>query len=250
MAHIDIRELKVWFGNLQVFNGVSLQIPKNVVFALMGPSGSGKSTVLRVLNRLVELYPEAKVAGEVYIDGQDIFKMDVVELRKRVQMVFQIPNPIPNLSIYENVALGLKLNKLVRSKDELYKAVRTALEKAQLWEEVKDRLKSPAGKLSGGQQQRLCIARALAFNPEIILMDEPTANLDPENTAKIEELILDMKKERTVVIVTHYPPQAARISDYAAFLYKGTIVEAGPTREVFTNPRHELTERYVTGRVY
>lgn len=250
MPHIDVKELKVWFGDMQIFNGVNLEIPKNVVFAIMGPSGSGKSTILRVLNRLVELYPEAKVGGEVYIDGQDIFKMDVVELRKRVQMVFQIPNPIPNLSIFENVALGLKLNRLVKSREELHKAVREALEKAQLWEEVKNRLKSPAGKLSGGQQQRLCIARALAFNPEIILMDEPTANLDPENTAIIEEFIIDMKKERTVVIVTHYPPQAARISDYVAFLYKGTIVESGPTKEVFTNPRHKLTERYVTGREY
>ncbi|MFN7106226.1 MAG: ATP-binding cassette domain-containing protein, partial [Pyrobaculum sp.] len=165
MPHIDVKELKVWFGDMQIFNGVNLEIPKNVVFAIMGPSGSGKSTILRVLYRLVELYPEANVGGEVYIDGQDIFKMDVVELRKRVQMVFQIPNPIPNLSIFENVALGLKLNRLVKSREELHKAVREALEKAQLWEEVKNRLKSPAGKLSGGQQQRLCIARALAFNP-------------------------------------------------------------------------------------
>ncbi len=247
---IDIRGLRLWFGNLQVLNGVELKIPKNTVFAMMGPSGSGKSTILRVINRLIELYPEAKVEGEVYLDGNDIFKMDVVELRRRVQMVFQIPNPIPNLSIFENVALGPKLNKLVKSKAELFQLVKESLEKAQLWDEVKDRLKTPAGKLSGGQQQRLCIARALAFNPEVVLMDEPTANLDPENTAKVEELIVDMKKERTVVVVTHYPPQAARISDYVAFLYKGTIVESGAVREVFTNPRHELTEKYVTGKVY
>ena len=172
----------------------------------MGPSGSGKSTILRVLNRLIELYPEAKVSGEVYLDGQNIFDMNVLELRRKVQMIFQIPNPIPNLSIFENVALGLKLNRLVRSRGELFERVKSALEKAQLWDEVKDRLRAPAGKLSGGQQQRLCVARALAFEPEVLLADEPTANLDPENTAKVEALFLELKKEMTIVLVTHYPP--------------------------------------------
>ncbi|MGB9706325.1 MAG: ATP-binding cassette domain-containing protein [Pyrobaculum sp.] len=250
MSKIEIRDLWLSFGKVAVLQGVNLSVAERKITALMGPSGSGKSTILRVLNRLIELIPEAVVKGDVYLDGRSIFSMDVVELRRRVQMIFQIPNPIPNLSIFENVALGLKLNKLVRNKSELYSRVKTALERAQLWEEVKDRLSSPAGKLSGGQQQRLCVARALAFEPEVLLADEPTANLDPENTAKLEELFLDLKKDVTIILVTHFPGQAARISDYVAFLYKGRIVETGPTKEVFTNPKHELTEKYVTGKLY
>ncbi|MCU7788889.1 ATP-binding cassette domain-containing protein [Pyrobaculum sp. 3827-6] len=250
MSKIEIRDLWLSFGKVAVLQGVNLSVAERKITALMGPSGSGKSTILRVLNRLIELIPEAVVKGDVYLDGRSIFSMDVVELRKRVQMIFQIPNPIPNLSIFENVALGLKLNKLVRNRSELYSRVKTALERAQLWEEVKDRLSSPAGKLSGGQQQRLCVARALAFEPEVLLADEPTANLDPENTARLEELFLDLKKDVTIILVTHFPGQAARISDYVAFLYKGRIVETGPTKEVFTNPKHELTEKYVTGKLY
>ncbi|MGC8994371.1 MAG: ATP-binding cassette domain-containing protein [Pyrobaculum sp.] len=250
MSKIEIRDLWLSFGKVAVLQGVNLSVAERKITALMGPSGSGKSTILRVLNRLIELIPEAVVKGDVYLDGRSIFSMDVVELRRRVQMIFQIPNPIPNLSIFENVALGLKLNKLVRNRSELYSRVKTALERAQLWEEVKDRLSSPAGKLSGGQQQRLCVARALAFEPEVLLADEPTANLDPENTARLEELFLDLKKDVTIILVTHFPGQAARISDYVAFLYKGRIVETGPTKEVFTNPKHELTEKYVTGKLY
>lgn len=246
---IVARGLAVEFDGRKVLDGVNLSVPRNAVYAVMGPSGSGKSTLLRVFNRLIELYPNAKVEGEVYLDGENIFEMDLQELRTRVQMVFQIPNPIPNLSIFENVALGLKLNKLVKSKAELKERVRWALEKAQLWEEVRDRLGAPAGRLSGGQQQRLCLARALALRPEALLMDEPTANLDPVATAKIEELMLELKREETIVLVTHYPPQAARVSDYVAFLYGGKIVEAGPTGEIFTRPKSELTERYVTGRI-
>ncbi|MEZ0318821.1 MAG: ATP-binding cassette domain-containing protein, partial [Pyrobaculum sp.] len=245
MSSLAVENLRLSFGRHEVLRGVSFEVPPKSIFALMGPSGSGKSTILRVINRLIELYPEARVEGDVKLDGTSIFKLDVVELRKRVQMVFQTPNPIPNLSIFENVALGLKLNKILPHR-EIPARVKWALEKAQLWDEVKDRLKMPAGKLSGGQQQRLCIARALAFDPEVILMDEPTANLDPENTAKIEELMLELKRDRTVVIVTHFPAQAARVSDYVAFLYQGQIVEMGPTKEVFTRPRHELTEKYVT----
>lgn len=245
---LDIRDLKLQFDNVKVLDGVSMKIPNNVIYVIMGPSGSGKSTILRVLNRLVELY-KPKIEGEVYLDGQDIFKMPLSLLRRRVQMVFQIPNPIPTLSIWENVALGPKLNGLAKSKAELKERVRWALEKAQLWEEVKNRLDAPAASLSGGQQQRLCIARALAFKPEVLLMDEPTANLDPVNTAKIEELMLELKKEMTIVLVTHYPPQAARVGDWVAFLYGGKIVEEGPVKEVFTRPRHELTEKYVTGKI-
>jgi phosphate transport system ATP-binding protein len=247
---VVIRGLRVSYGKLRVLNGVNLAVPGRAITAVMGPSGSGKSTLLRVINRLVELYPEARVEGEVYLDGRDVFKMDVAELRRRVQMIFQVPNPIPNLSVFENVALGLKLNRLARGRRELYARVKSALERAQLWDELRDRLGSPAGKLSGGQQQRLCIARALAFDPEVLLADEPTANLDPENAARIENLFLDLKEEITIVLVTHFPRQAARISDYVAFLYGGTIVEWGPTGEVFTRPRHELTEKYVTGRLY
>jgi len=245
---IDIRDLRLQFDNVKVLDGVTMKVPNNVVYVIMGPSGSGKSTILRVLNRLVELY-KPKIEGEVYLDGQDIFKMPLSLLRRRVQMVFQIPNPIPTLSIWENVALGPKLNGLAKSKAELQERVRWALEKAQLWEEVKNRLDAPAASLSGGQQQRLCIARALAFRPEVLLMDEPTANLDPVNTAKIEELMLELKKEMTIVLVTHYPPQAARVGDRVAFLYGGKIVEEGPVGEVFTRPRHELTEKYVTGKI-
>lgn len=250
MAKLTARDLKLSFGNVEVLKGVNLEIKERTITALMGPSGSGKSTLLRVFNRLIELYPEARVSGEVLLDGQDVFKMDVIELRRRVQMIFQIPNPIPNLSIFENVALGLKLNRIVKSKKELEARVRQALEKAQLWDEVKNRLDAPAGKLSGGQQQRLCVARALAFDPKVLLADEPTANIDPENTAKLESLFLELKKDMTIVLVTHFPAQAARVSDYVAFLYKGQIVEVGPTKEVFTNPRHELTEKYVTGKLY
>ncbi|MEZ0247755.1 MAG: ATP-binding cassette domain-containing protein [Thermoproteus sp.] len=247
---IEVKDLHVSFGGREVLKGIDLAVPDSSAFAIMGPSGSGKSTFLRVLNRLVEIYPDVKIRGEVYLDGTDIFQMRPEELRRRVQMVFQIPNPIPNLSIYENVALGLKLNRLTKSKRETYERVKWALEKAQLWDEVKDRLDAPAATLSGGQQQRLCLARALSFSPEVLLMDEPTANLDPENTAKIEALMLELKREVTVVLVTHFPQQAARVSDYVAFLYDGRVVEAGATKEVFLRPKHELTERYVTGKLY
>jgi len=247
---IETRKLSVKIDNRQILNNISIRIPKYSIFTIMGPSGSGKSTLLRVFNRLIELYPNVKIDGEVRLDGRDVFSMPAEEVRTKIQMVFQIPNPIPNLSIYENIALGPKLNKLVRSKRELDELVKSSLIKAQLWDEVKDRLKSPASSLSGGQQQRLCIARALAFKPEVMLMDEPTANLDPVNAAKIEELILELKREMTIVLVTHNPPQAARVSDYVTFLYNGEVVEQGSANEIFTKPRNELTEKYVTGRLY
>lgn len=246
---VDVRELNAWFGENHVLRGVSLQVPKNSVFTIMGPSGSGKSTLLRAMNRLLELYPEARWSGDILLEGRSVFSMDPILVRRLFGMVFQIPNPIPNMSIYENVALGPKLNKLVNSREKLDELVRWALEKAQLWDEVKDRLKMPAGKLSGGQQQRLCLARALALRPKVLLMDEPTANLDPVNARKIEELMVELKREMTIILVTHYPPQAARVSDYIAFLYDGVIVEVGPAAQVMTAPRHELTERYITGRV-
>lgn len=246
---IVVKNLVVRLGGKEVLRGVDLEVPPRTIFAIMGPSGSGKSTLLRVINRLIELVPDAEVSGQVMLDGINVFEMDPVELRRKVQMVFQVPNPIPNMSILDNVLLGPKLHGLVRSRREGLELARWALEKAQLWDEVKDRLSMPAGKLSGGQQQRLCIARALALRPEILLMDEPTANLDPVNTAKIEELMVELKREVTILLVTHFPAQASRVSDYVALLYEGRIVEVGPTGDVFTRPRQRITEMYLTGRI-
>ena len=246
---LETRDLKVYYGNNMVIKGVNLKVPKNVVFALMGPSGCGKSTMLRAFNRLLELNSEARVEGEVRILGRNIYapNVDPIEVRREVGMVFQYPNPFPHLTIYDNVAIGLKLNGLVRSKKELDKRVEWALKKAALWDEVKDRLDDYPSNLSGGQRQRLVIARALAMKPKILLMDEPTANIDPVGTKKIEELLFELKKKYTIILVTHSPAQAARVSDYVAFLYLGELIELGPTRKVFENPEHELTEQYVTG---
>jgi len=246
---LETKDLKVYYGNNMVIKGVNLKVPKNVIFALMGPSGCGKSTMLRTFNRLLELNSEARVEGEVRIFGRNIYAPDVdpIKVRREVGMVFQYPNPFPHLTIYDNVAIGLRLNRLVRSKEELDKRVEWALKKAALWDEVKDRLDDYPSNLSGGQRQRLVIARTLAMKPKILLMDEPTANIDPVGTKKIEELLFELKKEYTIILVTHSPAQAARVSDYVAFLYLGELIEVGPTRKVFENPEHELTEQYVTG---
>ncbi|MEM1654791.1 MAG: phosphate ABC transporter ATP-binding protein [Nitrososphaerota archaeon] len=248
---VEICDLNVWYGGNHVLKNINLKIPKNVIFAIMGPSGCGKSTLLRAMNRLLELNPTAKVSGQVMVDGINIYsdKIDVTWVRRQFGMVFQIPNPFPHLSIYDNVAIGPKLNGLTKSKSELDQLVRWALEKAYLWDEVKDDLRRPAAALSGGQQQRLCIARAIALKPRIILMDEPTANLDPVAAMKIEELMLELKEDYTIVIVTHNPQQAARVSDYVAFLYLGELVEVGETSQVFTRPINKLTEKYVVGRI-
>ncbi|ACS32710.1 phosphate ABC transporter ATP-binding protein [Thermococcus gammatolerans] len=245
---IETRNLNVYYSSNHVIKGVDLEIPEKGVFALMGPSGCGKSTMLRTFNRLIELNESAKVEGEVRLFGKNIYSPDVdpIEVRKQVGMVFQYPNPFPHLTIYENVAIGLKLNNLL-PKDEIPKRVEWALKKSALWEEVKDRLNDYPSNLSGGQRQRLVIARALAMKPKILLMDEPTANIDPVGTAKIEELLFELKDEYTIVLVTHSPAQAARVSDWVAFLYLGKLIEVGPTRKVFENPEHELTEKYVTG---
>lgn len=249
MNAVETKNLHVYYGNNHVIKDVSLEIPEKCVFALMGPSGCGKSTFLRTLNRIIELREEAKVEGEVRIYGKNIYSKDVdpIEIRKNVGMVFQEPNPFPHLTIYDNVALGVKLNKLVSSKEELDKRVEWALKKASLWDEVKDRLGDYPSNLSGGQRQRLVIARALAMKPRIILMDEPTANIDPVGTARVEELLFELKKDYTIILVTHSPHQAARVSDYVGFLYLGELIETGPTKKVFENPEHELTEKYVTG---
>ncbi len=244
-----IKDLNVWYRDNKILDNINLDVPRNVILTIMGPSGSGKSTLLRAINRLIEIYPGVRVEGEIYVDGVNVFKARTEDVRRNIGMVFQIPNPIPNMSIFDNVALGPKLNKLVKSESELRDIVKWALEKAYLWDEVKDRLKEPAAKLSGGQQQRLCIARALAMRPKVILMDEPTSNLDPVATNRIEELMVELKKIVTVVLVTHNPAQAARVSDYVAFLYKGRLIEVGSSSQIFTSPKNELTEKYITGRI-
>lgn len=245
---IRTEKLNAWFGQKQALKDINLSIRANVVTAIIGPSGCGKSTFIRTLNRMHELVPEAKVSGRVLLDEKNIYDDDVdpVQIRRRVGMVFQTPNPFPTMSIYDNVAAGLKLMG-VKKGPELDEVVKKCLQQASLWDEVKDDLKKPGTSLSGGQQQRLCIARALAVNPEVILMDEPCSALDPIATAKIESLIRDLSKEYTVVIVTHNMQQASRVSDYTAFLYLGELVEYGLTKDIFENPKNELTERYITG---
>jgi phosphate transport system ATP-binding protein len=238
----------VFFGANHVLKNVSVDIPPRAVTAIIGPSGCGKSTFLRSLNRLHELVPDARITGEIRLFGEDIYAGNVepVTVRRRVGMVFQKSNPFPK-SIYENVAYGPKiLGK--PSKRDLDELVEKSLRQAAIWDEVKDRLNASAMGLSGGQQQRLCIARALAVGPEVLLMDEPASALDPISTAKIEELIFELKKEYTIVIVTHNMQQAARISDVTAFFYMGDLIEAGPTGDIFTNPKKKQTEDYVTGR--
>lgn len=245
---IRVERLSVFYGAHQALHEVSLTVKANSVLALIGPSGCGKSTFLRSLNRMNELIDGCRVTGRVELDGVDIYGpgVDVVTLRQRVGMVFQRPNPFPR-TIFENVAYGPRLYG-VRDRQALADIVQWALTQAALWDEVKDRLHTSALELSGGQQQRLCIARALAVEPDVLLMDEPASALDPIATQKIEDLIYELKKSYTVIIVTHSMQQAARVSDYTAFLYMGELIEYGPTDLIFTNPRVERTEAYITGR--
>ncbi len=246
---MEARNLSVYYGKNPGVRNVSLPIHSHRITALIGPSGCGKTTFLRALNRMHDLTPGVRVEGEVLLDGQNIYApgVDPVEVRRRVGMVFQKPNPFPTLSIYDNVAAGLKLVGL-RKKSLLDEVVERALHQAALWDEVKDRLRAPAMGLSGGQQQRLCIARALAVSPEVLLMDEPTSALDPISTQAIEDLLGQLKETVTIVIVTHNMQQAARVSDYTAFFLNGELVEFGPTPEIFTNPKDKRTEGYITGR--
>jgi phosphate transport system ATP-binding protein len=245
---IETRDLSLWYGKNQVLKSVALSIPEREIAAIIGPSGCGKSTLLRCFNRMNDLFPPVRYEGSIHFDGTDVLRggIDLVELRRRVGMVFQRANPFP-MSIFQNVAYGPRLLG-VRSRRELEQAVEGALTQAALWNEVKDRLNRPAVGLSGGQQQRLCIARALAVKPEVLLLDEPASALDPTATAKIEELIIEIRSAISVVIVTHNMQQAARISDRTAFLMEGKLVEEGPTRDLFTHPRERLTEDYITGR--
>jgi len=248
VIRMETRHLDFYYGDVQALHGISLAIPQNSVTGLIGPSGCGKSTFLRCLNRMNDIIPGIRVDGEVLLDGEDIYTGDgdVVTLRRRVGMVFQKSNPFPK-SIFENVAYGLKINRIVR-RSQMVERVEKSLREAALWDEVKDRLDAPALGLSGGQQQRLCIARALAVDPEVILMDEPASALDPIATQKVEELIYHLKTNYTIVIVTHNMQQAARVSDRTAFFMMGRLVEYDRTDKIFTNPGEKITEDYITGR--
>lgn len=245
---MEVKELDFYYGDFHALHNISLKMPANKVTSFIGPSGCGKSTFLRTLNRMNDLIEGTRVDGAVLIDGKNIYGegIDIVDLRKRVGMVFQHPNPFPK-SIYDNVAYGPRAHGL-KDKEKLDQIVEESLKSAALWDEVKDKLDSSAMGISGGQKQRLCIARALAVNPEILLMDEPTSALDPIATAKIEDLIEDLKKDYTIVIVTHSMQQAARISDYTAFFYMGDLIEHGATEKIFEKPENQKTEDYITGR--
>ena len=246
-SKIVVRNLNAWFGKTHALRGVSLDVPENSVLAIIGPSGCGKSTFVRCINRMHELVPGAKQTGHVLVDGQDLHGrgVDPVDLRRRVGMVFQRANPFPTMSIFDNAVAALRLNGIRGNHAEI---AEKSLRQAALWDEVKDRLHHSALSLSGGQQQRLCIARALAIGPEVLLMDEPASALDPIATAKIEELIRELRESLTIVIVTHNMQQAARVSDATAFFYMGELVEHGATEQIFTNPREPRTEDYVTGK--
>jgi phosphate transport system ATP-binding protein len=246
---IETDDFSFWYGNTRALNDITLQIPQKRVTAFIGPSGCGKSTFLRSINRMNDLIPGTRHDGDIRLNGERVYRagLDVVQLRKRVGMVFQKSNPFPK-SIYENVAYGARVNGLAKGRRDLDDLVERSLKQAALWEEVSDRLDRSALGLSGGQQQRLCIARALAVQPEVLLMDEPASALDPIATQKIEELIYELKDQYTIVIVTHNMQQAARVSDFTAFFYMGELVEMGRTDTIFTNPREERTESYITGR--
>lgn len=242
----EIKNLELYYGDFKAVKGINLDIPENKITAFIGPSGCGKSTVIKTLNRMNDLVDGCKISGEVLLDGKSIFDMDVNMLRKNVGMVFQKPNPFP-MSIYDNIAYGPRTHG-IRGRKKLDEIVEQSLRRAALWDEVSDKLKKSALALSGGQQQRLCIARALAVNPDVILMDEPTSALDPISTVKIENLVTELKKNYTIIIVTHSMQQAARISDKTAFFLLGEVIEYGDTAQIFSFPKDKRTEDYITGR--
>jgi len=246
MSIISAKNLSLWYGNFQALKNINIEIPEHSITALIGPSGCGKSTFLKTLNRMNDLIPSVKITGEVTYNGQNIFETDVNNLRKEVGMVFQKPNPFP-MSIYDNIAYGPRTHGIT-NKAQLDDIVEKALRSAAIWDEVKDRLKKNALGMSGGQQQRLCIARALAVEPKVLLMDEPTSALDPISTSRIEDLAMELKKDYTIVIVTHNMQQAVRISDQTAFFLMGDLVEYGNTEAMFSQPKDQRTEDYITGR--
>jgi len=246
---VRIENVNVWYGAKRAIKEVNLNVREKTVTAFIGPSGCGKTTLLRCLNRMHEMTPGAHADGRVVVDGIDIYdkSIDPVVIRRRIGMVFQKPNPFPTMSIFDNVAAGLRLNG-IRNKTIIREIVEESLKNAALWEEVKNELEKPGMSLSGGQQQRLCIARALAMQPEVLLMDEPTSSLDPIGSSKIEELVRTLKDSVTIIIVTHNMQQAARVSDFTAFMYLGELIEYGSTNQIFMNPEKELTERYISGK--
>jgi phosphate transport system ATP-binding protein len=246
---VETDKLTAMYAKFTAVKAVSLAFGANRVHALIGPSGCGKSTYLRTLNRMHELSDHGWITGKVMLDGEDIYapRVNAMQLRRRIGMVFQRPTPFPTMSIYDNVAAGLRVHGRI-ARQELDRVVEQSLRQAALWDEVKDRLRASAMALSGGQQQRLCIARTIAPSPDVILLDEPTASLDPQGTQRIEELLFELKRDFTIIIVTHNMQQAARVSDTTTFFYLGTMVESGPTRQIFTAPRNEQTEAYITGR--
>lgn len=245
---LKVENFSASFGDNRILKDINLTVPRNVVAALMGPSGCGKTTLIRCVNRMHELIPGATVTGRMTLVDEDIYAMQPIILRRKVGMVFQKPNPFPTMSIYENVIAGYKLNGIRMPKSELDNIVEQSLKKSALWDEVKDALHRKGTFLSGGQQQRLCIARALAMNPEILLLDEPTSALDPKSTSQIEELFVELKKNVTMLLVTHNIAQAARVSDFTAFIYLGELIEFGPTEKMFTVPKDKRTEEYLTGK--
>ena len=245
---LRIENLSAYYGERVVLKDINLSVSKNKVTAIMGPSGCGKTTLIRCINRMHELLPDAKAEGKIYLDNEDIFTLNPILVRRRIGMVFQRPNPFPTMSIYDNVIAGYKLNGIRLNRTEMDRIVEDSLKKASLWNEVKDSLYKRGTFLSGGQQQRLCIARALAMKPEILLLDEPTSALDPKATSRIEELIVELKKTVTIVLVTHNIAQASRVSDYTAFLYLGELIEFGDTGKMFTAPEDKRTEEYLTGK--
>ncbi len=245
---LTINDFCAHFEENQVVNNVTMKVEQNMVTSLMGPSGCGKTTLLRCINRMHELVPGAGVKGRVMLHDNDLYAMNPIEVRKRIGMVFQRPNPFPSMTIYDNVIAGYKLNGIRLKRPERDKIVEDSLRKSALWEEVKDRMYKRGTFLSGGQQQRLCIARALAMEPDVLLMDEPTSALDPKSTAHIEELIIELKENVTILLVTHNMAQAARVSDFTAFMYLGDLVEFGPTEKLFTVPEDKRTEEYLSGK--
>jgi phosphate transport system ATP-binding protein len=247
-AVLKIQNFSAFFGENQVLKEVNLSIPQNRITAIMGPSGCGKTTLIRCINRMHELTPDARVSGKIFLDNEDVYATDPIIVRRQIGMVFQKPNPFPMMSIYENVIAGYNLNGIKLTKQEKEKIVEESLKKAALWDEVKESLYRKGTFLSGGQQQRLCIARALAMRPEIILLDEPTSALDPKSSSHIEELLMQLRDTVSIILVTHNTSQAARVSDYTAFLYLGELIEFGPSERMFTAPKDKKTEEYLSGK--